>query len=133
MDNNKNFHFKILSFKFKVRDFFNPPVKILKDLGVKKGQYVLDFGCGPGGFSLAASRLIGSTGKIYALDVNPVAIDRLNKISIKKKLYNINTILSDCKTGLSDNSIDLILLFDIYHELEDYPCVLEELYGVLKP
>ena len=41
MDNNKNLHFKILSCKFKVRDFFNPPIKILKDIGKKKDNAYL--------------------------------------------------------------------------------------------
>jgi len=115
---NKNLHFKIISNKFKVRDFFNPPIKILKELDIKPGHYVLDFGCGPGSFSFAASRLVGSNGKVYALDINPLAIGKIKKIAIKKRFDNLQTILSDCKTGLDDNSIDLILLFDIYHELD---------------
>jgi ubiquinone/menaquinone biosynthesis C-methylase UbiE len=130
---NKDLHFKLMSFEYKIRDFFNPPVKILKELGIKPGYYVLDFGCGPGSFSFSSSGLVGSNGKIYALDINPLAIDRVKKIAAKKGFNNIETILSDCKTNLSDNSIDVILLFDIYHELDSKVQVLEELDRVLKP
>jgi 23S rRNA U2552 (ribose-2'-O)-methylase RlmE/FtsJ len=73
---NKDLHFKLMSFEYKIRDFFNPPVKILKELGIKQGYYVIDFGCGPGSYSFSSSRLVGSNGKVYALDINPLAIDR---------------------------------------------------------
>lgn len=129
----KDLHFKLMSLEYKIRDFFNPPVNILEGVGIKPGQYVLDFGCGPGSYSISASRLIGNNGKVYALDINPTAIDSLKKISSKKGLSNIETILSGCKTNLSDNSIDAVILFDVYHELDDKVKVLEELYRVLKP
>ena len=112
--------------------FFNPPVNIFKSIGMKPGDYVLDFGCGPGSYSISASRLIGSSGKVYALDINSLAIDGIKKISSKKRLDNIETILSDYKTNLSGNSIDVVILFDVYHELDDKVKVLEELYRVLK-
>jgi len=131
--NDKDLHFKLMSLEYKIRDFFNPPVNILKGVGIKPGYYVLDFGCGPGSYSISASRIIGDDGKIYALDINPLVIDLIKKISLKKGLSNIETILSDCKTNLSDNSIDAIILFDVFHELDDKVKVLKELYRVLKP
>jgi len=134
MDNNNiDLHFKLMSFKFKIRDFFNPPKNVLKELDIKSGYYVLDFGCGPGSYSFSASRLVGNNGKIYALDINPRAINRIKKIALKRGLDNIVTILSDCKTNLSNNSIDTILLFDVYHKLDGKVQVLEEVYRVLKP
>jgi ubiquinone/menaquinone biosynthesis C-methylase UbiE len=94
---------------------------------------VLDFGCGPGSYSFTASRLVGSNGKVFALDINPLAIGRAKKIAIKNGFENVEEILSDCKTNLADNSIDVILLFDVYHDLDNKVQVLEELYRVLKP
>ena len=131
--NNTDLHFKLMSFKFKIRDFFNPPKNILKKLNIKSGYRVLDFGCGPGSYSFSASRLVGSNGKVFALDNNPLAIGRVKKIAIKNGFDNIETILSDYKTNLADNSIDVILLFDVYHELDSKVQVLEELCSVLKP
>ncbi len=130
---NIDLNFKLMSFGFKIRDFLNPPINILKELDIKQGYHVLDFGCGPGGYSFSASRLIGSNGKVFALDINPLAIDRVKKIAFKNRFDNIEEILSDCKTNLSDNSIDVILLFDVYHDLDNKVQVLEELYRVLKP
>lgn len=127
-----DFHFKLMSFGFKFRDFFKPRENILEQAGIKPGFYVLDYGCGPGSYLTAAAELVGKSGKIYALDIHPLAIQKVNTIAAKKRLSNVVTINSDCKTGLPDNSIDLVLLYDTFHSLSDPNRVLEELHRILK-
>jgi len=126
-------HFWLMTLSFMVRDLLFPPEKILREAGVKPGFCVLDFGCGPGSYTLAASHLVGEKGLVYALDMNPLAIRRVKRIASNRKLANIRTILSDCETGLPDESVDLILLYDTYHELKEPRRVLAELHRVLKP
>lgn len=134
MDNPRpNLHFKFMSFEFKLRDLFSPRKNILKEVGIKPGFHVLDYGCGPGSYIIPLSELVGKSGKIYALDIHPLAIQRVRSIASKKKLTNVETIRSDCKTGLSDSSMDVILLYDTLHDLSDPTGVLEELNRVLKP
>jgi len=128
-----NFHFKFMSFGYKFRDFFLPRMNILKEAGIKPGFHVLDYGCGPGSYIITAAELVGKSGKIYALDVHPLAIQRVQNIASKKQLSNVKTIFSDCKTGLSDNSVDVVLLYDAFHDLSEPKRVLEELHRVLKP
>ncbi len=128
-----NFHFKFMSFGFKFRDFFLPPKNILEEVGIKPGLHVLDYGCGPGSYTMAAAELVGKSGKIYALDIYPLAIQSVQRIASKKQLTNLETICSDCKTGLPDNGVDVVLLYDILHTLSDPNGVLEELHRVLKP
>jgi len=43
-------NFRTMGIFFKIRDFFNPPVKTLKEIGIKPGFHILDYGCGPGGY-----------------------------------------------------------------------------------
>ena len=50
----------------------------------------------------------------------------------KKGIKNIETILSGCKTGLDDESIDTILVYDVFHDLKNPSTVLIELNRVLK-
>jgi ubiquinone/menaquinone biosynthesis C-methylase UbiE len=134
MDNPaSNFHFKVMTFTFKFRDFFSPRKNILKEAGIKPGFRVLDYGCGPGSYITAASELVGGSGKVYALDIYPLAIRMVRDIASKNKLTNVETILSDCKTGLPDNSMDVVLLYDTFHDLSDPNGVLQELHRVLKP
>jgi len=128
-----NFDFRFMSFSFKVRDFFNSPLNILKEADIKPGYSILDFGCGTGSYSIAASGLVGEKGKIYALDIHPLAVKKVKRAAIKEGLHNVETIQSDCKTGLPDSSMDIILLYDAYHDLYNKLPVLEELHRILKP
>jgi len=122
-----------MSFGYKFRDFFLPRKNILKEVGIKPGFHVLDYGCGPGGYIIAAAELAGKSGKIYALDIHPLAVQKVQDIASKKQLINVETILSDCQTGLPDNSLDAVLLYDAFHHLSDPNRVLKELHRVLKP
>jgi len=128
-----NFDFRFMSFGYKFRDFFLPRKNVLKEVGIEPGFHVLDYGCGPGGYIIPLAKLVGKSGKIYALDIHPLAIQVVRHITSKKKLTNVETICSDCKTGLPDNSLDLVLLYDTFHDLGNPDGVLEELHRVLKP
>lgn len=101
-----NFGFKAMALLFKIRDFFKPRKDIVMEVGIKEGLHVLDYGCGSGSYIVAVSELVGKSGKVYALDIQPLAIEMVKKIVAKKQLTNVETILSDHKTGLRDNSTD---------------------------
>jgi ubiquinone/menaquinone biosynthesis C-methylase UbiE len=126
-------HFRIMSSLFVVRDLFLPRENVLKEVNIKPGFSVLDYGCGPGSYTVVASKLVGSTGKVYALDIHPLAIQKVRTLASKKGLTNIETIQSDCATGLEDESMDVVLLYDILHDLNQPEKILEELHRVLKP
>jgi len=125
--------FKLMALEFRIRDRLRPRMEVVKEVGIKSGFKVLDYGCGPGGYIAPVSELIGQDGTLYALDVMPVAIEMVKKLTSKKKFQNVETILSDCKTGLPDDSIDVVLLYDVFHDLEDQDSVLTELRRILKP
>ena len=128
-----NFDFQFMSVGYKIRDFFLPRLDVLKEVGIKPGFHVLDYGCGPGGYIIPLAKLVGGPGKVYALDIHPLAIQKVQAIASKKQLANVETILSDCQTGLPDNSLDAVLLYDAYHHLSDPDTVIKELCRVLKP
>jgi len=127
------FDFQFMSVGYKFRDLRLPRINILKEVGIKPGFSVLDFGCGPGSYITPLAELVGESGKIYALDIHPLAIQRVKNIASKKRLANLETILSDCQTGLPDNTLDAVLLYDAFHHLSDSNGVLQELHRVLKP
>ena len=128
-----NLHFRFMSLIFAFQDLHLPRVNILREVGIQRGFGVLDYGCGPGSYIIPLAELVGESGKIYALDIHPLAIRKVHSIASKKQLANVETILSDCQTGLADNSLDLVLLYDIFHDLSDPNRILEELHRVLKP
>jgi ubiquinone/menaquinone biosynthesis C-methylase UbiE len=127
------FSYKAMSFMFKIRDIIWPRGNILKEVGIKPGFSVLDFGCGPGGYILPLAKMVGESGKIYALDMNPAAILTVKSLAAGHKLSNVQTILSEGATGLPDGSIDVVLLYDLFHYLKKPDDILIELHHVLKP
>ncbi len=124
--------FKMMALTFKVRDFFRPRINIVKEAGIEDGFKVLDFGCGPGSYVKVVAGLVGKSGKLYALDINPVAIKMVKEIISKNQLSNVETILSDANTNLPDNSLDRVLLYDAFHDLSDPRKALKEINRVLK-
>jgi ubiquinone/menaquinone biosynthesis C-methylase UbiE len=125
--------FKLISLMFKIRDLIKPRGNVLQEAGIKPGFQVLDFGCGPGGYILPLAKLTGTSGKIFALDINPAAILTVKSLAARHKLANVQTVLSDSATGLPDGSIDVALLYDVLHHLKRMDDVLAELHRILKP
>lgn len=128
-----NIGFKLMKLMFKVRDFLAPRLDVLKEAEIECGFSVLDFGCGPGGYILPLVELVGPSGKIYALDIHPLAILEVKRIASRKGIENIETIESDCSTGLVDNCVDTVLLYDVFHDLARPDDVMRELHRILKP
>jgi ubiquinone/menaquinone biosynthesis C-methylase UbiE len=128
-----DFSFKFMAAMFKFRDLFRPRKNVVKEAGIKPGNSVLDFGCGPGGYIIPVSKLVGPSGIIYALDINPLALESVRKIAAQKKITNLITILSGHSTSLPDASIDVVLLYDVFHDLPNPDDILKELHRVLKP
>ncbi len=125
--------FKVMSWLINIRNRRHPPKEILQETGIKPGFKVLDYGCGPGGHSIAAAELVGEQGKVYALDIHPLALEAVEKVAAEKRLANIETIQSACATGLDAESLDMVMLYDIFHMLGNQKEVLSELHRVLKP
>jgi len=101
--------------------------------GVQRGQVVLDYACGPGYYTIPAARLVGSGGKVYALDIQPAAAAMVAARAKAAGLDNVVTITSDRDTGLPPASVDLVLLYDAIAGIADKRGVLDELDRVLRP
>ncbi|MBI4267388.1 MAG: methyltransferase domain-containing protein [Chloroflexi bacterium] len=99
---------------------------------MQDGQIFLDYGCGTGDFTVVAAKLVGTEGKVYALDCFSRQLSIVKKKSRKKGLNNVVTILSDGTTGLSDASVDVVWMCDVFHEVREKRALLEELRRVLK-
>jgi precorrin-6B methylase 2 len=124
--------FRMMCLFFRIRDRFMNPKKQLQKLGIREGQTVLDFGCGSGSYAIPAARMVGQKGMVYALDIHPLAMRAVEKKAKKEGMTNITTILSDRDTGLPDESIDTILLYDTIHMIKDKQALLKELHRVVK-
>ncbi len=128
-----NLDFKVMSWMFAIRDKLKDPMNKIKKANIKSGDFVLDYGCGPGSYSLAAAEVVGDSGKIFAADIHPLAVERIKNRASKCGFTNVYTILTDCDTGLEKNSIDVVICFDTLHALGNITSNIKEFYRVLKP
>ena len=128
---NVGFRFMCISFKlFKRKDKI---VNILKEANIKSGDIILDYGCGPGNFSIPAAQIVGDNGKVFAADRHPLSAQFVLKNTRKANVTNVETILTSCKTGINENSVDVVLLFDVFHYFKEINPIFSELNRVLKP
>lgn len=128
-----NWAFNGMAFMFSLRDVFARPDELLREADIEPGYRVLDYGCGPGSYVPIAAEQVGPEGRIYALDLHPLAVERVQSLARRRQLSNVETIRSDCHTGLPKDSVDVVLLYDILHMLSEPHAVLSELRRVLKP
>jgi ubiquinone/menaquinone biosynthesis C-methylase UbiE len=115
--------------------FTNPEQNILH-LGLKEGMYVADFGSGSGFYSKAASKRIGITGKVYAIDVQKNLVKRLEDDIKKSGISNINCIWGNIEvkggTKIADSSIDAVIISNVLFQTEDNIGIIDEARRILK-
>ncbi len=105
------------------KKFLNPD-SILDRIGLDREMVLVDLGCGTGFFTIPASLRVK---KVYALDVQQEMLDILQDKIKKQKIANIEPILSEeSSIPLPDGSIDILLMVNVFHELEDRSAILEE-------
>ena len=109
--------FFFMSAMFRVRDRLRPPARVLEESGLRPGMRVLDFGCGPGAYSVAAARIVGSTGSVVALDASPIAIEAVRRRASREGVGNVEAVLAEDAASLPDLSFDFAILYDILHML----------------
>jgi ubiquinone/menaquinone biosynthesis C-methylase UbiE len=108
--------------------------QVLEKAGIQAQYVVLDFGCGSGAYAIPAARLAGAGGTVYALDKDVYALETLVRRARKEGLQNIVTIVSsDLDTGLQDKCVDLVLLHDVLHMIEERMALFDEMHRVLDP
>lgn len=125
--------FALMTVLFRVRDAIWPPEVVLQELGVVRKYAVLDFGCGPGSYTFAAARLVGPLGRVYAVDINPLAVKRIQDAAQYRGLGNIAAILGDSSSIIPSRRIDLALMHDVLHELDNPTAIIGDIDRVLKP
>ncbi len=129
-----NFLFRLMSFVLAIRDILFPIGKRLDQFGIDKGFIVVDFGCGPGSFIEQASQLVGDGGKVYAVDVHPLAIKSIKERARRKNLENVVPVLSTgYPVDIDSHSADVIYALDMFHHVKDTRGFLKELHRLLRP
>ena len=110
----------------------NPDVAI-EAMKIKPGMWVADVGAGTGYFTVRIAHRVGPAGRVYANDVQPEMLSRLQERVEKEHLNNVETVLgTQVDPKLPAGKFDLILMVDVYHELAQPQRMLRELKKALK-
>ena len=130
-----NFSFRMISLMHDnpLLPIFRNPYKLLRAAGLKPGQKVLEVGCGPGFFTIPAAKIVGEEGFVYAVDVHPLAIERVKEKIEREGIKNVTPIHANVSdTGLPDQSIDLAFIFGLRYIAGGLENVISEIHRILK-
>ena len=116
------------------RDQEEDPDRAVDVLKLPKGAVVADIGAGSGYMTEKMAKKVGPMGRVYATDIQQGMIDLLNKRIARRKLANVTPVLSaQDDPRLPIESIDLVLMVDVYHELSQPQLMLRHIKASLKP
>jgi ubiquinone/menaquinone biosynthesis C-methylase UbiE len=116
------------------RRLIHPVRQTLERFGLKPGDAVLELGPGPGYFSIEASGMVGTGGRVLCLDIQPEMISMLGQRLEEHGIANAHPLLGDAlNLPLAESSVDAAFLVAVLGEVPDRPGALAELRRVLKP
>src|SRR6201982_4123053 len=85
--------------------------RVMDMLGIEPGKNVADIGAGSGWFTVRAARRVTTSGKVYAVDISPEAIQYVDQRAKKEQLQNVTTVLSKPDDPqIPAQSVDAVLL-----------------------
>ena len=91
--------------------------RVMDTLAIREGSIVADIGAGSGWFTVRAARRVGSSGIVYAVEINPEYVNHIRSRAESEKLPNIRTVMGkEDDPSLPSSSVDSILLLKVYHE-----------------
>jgi len=116
------------------RDAREKLAEIIEALAIGNGSVVADIGAGYGYYAVRLSPVVGTSGRIYAEEIDRPLVEKLRRRVANENLKNIKPVLGKPDDpGLPGSSLDAILLADVYHEVESRSGFLRRIMTSLKP
>lgn len=114
------------------------PFKIFERIGLRRGAWVADLGCGSRGhFVFPAAQMVGADGKVFAVDIQKIALQSIEKAARHEQFWNIETVWSDIEVvgaaRIPDASLDATLVVDNLYLAENRDGLIQEAWRVTKP
>jgi ubiquinone/menaquinone biosynthesis C-methylase UbiE len=110
------------------------PDRALDALGIAAGSTVADVGAGSGYITTRLAKRVGPAGRVYANDIQPEMLALLRERVSRERLGNVELVLGDAANpNLPTDTLDLIIMVDVYHEFSEPQKMLRHLRAALKP
>ena len=114
------------------RDAWQKPHEVIAALALQPGSVVADVGAGTGYFSARLANML-KDGRVYAVDVEPAMVKHLAERAKSEKLPNMRAVLATANDARLPEKVDLVLLVDVYHHIEERSAYFRKLRASLKP
>lgn len=114
---------------------FIDPHKVVGYMGLKSGQVVADLGAGSGFYAVAAGKIVGNTGIVYAIDVQEAKLIATHSAAAQNGLNNIQVFKADLDKpflDIAETSCDAVIIASILHEVSSREALLKNAYRLLK-
>ncbi|HSE97442.1 MAG TPA: methyltransferase domain-containing protein [Blastocatellia bacterium] len=115
------------------RDEWQRPAEVMDALGIRAGHRVADVGCGFGYFTFRLAARVGAEGKVYAVDIDREAINKVRQRKEREKLEQVEPILGESADPRLPDDLDTVLIVDTYHEFREYDKMMQAVFRALKP
>ena len=116
------------------REVYDHRLRIVETLGLRPGMRVADIGAGTGLFSRLIAKQVGEGGTVFAVDLVPAFVDLIRKRAQADGLAQIKPVLCDERSvNLTEHSIDVAFLCDVYHHFEFPKSSLASIHKALRP
>ncbi len=126
--------FRMMSATMTLKDLLFPGVdQRVAGFGIRAGMTVVDYGCGPGRYTTRFSKWVGEKGKVYAVDVQDLAIETVKRKIYSQGLKNIIPVLATgYETGIPDHVADMVFALDMFFGVKDPVTLLAEIHRIVR-
>ncbi len=108
-------------FETESREIFTERAAIASMVGLQPGQSMADIGAGTGLFTLPFAEAVGPKGRVYAVDIAPAFVERIEQLAAERGVRNVEGVVcAEDDARLPKDSIDVAFVCDTYHHFE-YP------------
>jgi ubiquinone/menaquinone biosynthesis C-methylase UbiE len=114
------------------RDAWQKPHEVIQALKLAPGAKVADVGAGTGYFAVRLANMLPQ-GKVYAVDLEPDMVRYLGERARKEGLSNLQAVQGEPADARLPEKVDLILLVDVYHHIEERTAYFRRLAASLAP
>lgn len=114
------------------RDAWQKPHQVIHALALKPDARVADLGAGTGYFSARLANMLPK-GRVYAVDIEPDMVRYLEARAKRENLRNLVAVAGAPGDPRLPEKVDLILLVDVYHHIEDRVRYFSKLHAALRP
>jgi len=120
-----------------IKHMFSNPEKNIEQFHVEPGMIAVDLGSGTGFYSLALGKMVGPSGRVYAVDIQKELLSKLQTDAKRESIHNIKLIWGDLdlekSSTLDDNYADRVVLANVLFQVENKDNLISEAYRILRP